>query len=166
MPRHHRPRQQRIALDPISLAMDQARKLTPTERAQLQAAARAGFEALRTGHGNVEAWQDLADVLNLAEALAERRIAGNLMDTVRTAQAALAALIHRVHAGTGWTLRGPELTALDDGLWLYAVQLNHCSAGEHRRAHAIVRNRISQALAGNAGGRTVVHATPPQEERA
>ena len=76
---------------------------------------------------------------------------------MQDAQAALAALITRVQAGSGWTLYGPEVRALREALWLYGVQLDHCSAGEHRRAIALVRERISQALAGNAGPRARVH---------
>jgi hypothetical protein len=119
-----------------------------------------GFEALadlRSGRGSVAAWQQLADRLNLAEALCELRIANNLADTVQSAHAALAAVIQRAQAGRGWTLFGPEVKALDDALWIYQTQLSLCSLREHQRAEDIARNRISQALAGNASARAVVH---------
>jgi hypothetical protein len=85
----------------------------------------------------------------------------NALLTLDAAQHALAALMQRVHAGAGWTLSAAESRALDDGLWVYGVQLDHCSASEHRRAVRTVHNRIYQAARGNAGGRVVVHADPP-----
>ncbi len=156
-----RPRQPRPIRDPIAVAIGGATRFTAQERATFIALPQRALEQLAAGRGSAQAWQDLADALNLSEALAELRIAGNLGETLHAAQAALAAQMHRVHAGRGWTLYGPEIIALREGLWLYGVQLEHCSASEYRRAVAIVRNRVAAALAGNAGRRTVVHAPLP-----
>jgi hypothetical protein len=157
-----KPRRPRhVVADTIALAMHGARKFTEPRRREML---RPGLEALadlRSGRGGVRAWQHLADALNLAEALAELRIAGNLTAQIDAAQQALAALMKRVHAGAGWTLSAAESRALDDGLWVYGVQLDHCSTSEHRRAVRTVHNRIYQAARGNAGGRVVVHADPP-----
>ena len=60
------------------------------------------------------------------------------------------AAVHERQAERGsWTLRGPELQALDDGLWVARVQLEHCSLGEFERARKQVAQRIRHALAGN-----------------
>ncbi len=60
------------------------------------------------------------------------------------------AAVHERQAERGsWTLRGPELQALDDGLWVARVQLAHCSLGEFERARKQVAQRIRHARAGN-----------------
>ena len=60
------------------------------------------------------------------------------------------AAVHERQAERGsWTLRGPELQALDDGLWVARVQLEHCSLGEFERARKQVAQRIRHARAGN-----------------
>lgn len=153
----HKPRVPRPLVNTMQLATHRAGKLSTQQRAKLMTPAHAAAQALSRGQGSVEVWQQMADVLNLAEALCELRIAGNLSSTVDQAQAAMAALMARVKAGRGWTLYSAELKALRDGVWLYGVQLDHCSAGEHLQAIAMVRNRIGQALAGNAGARARVH---------
>jgi hypothetical protein len=59
--------------------------------------------------------------------------------------------VHERHAARkSWTLRGPELQALSDGLWVARIQLEHCSLGEFERARKQVAQRIRQARAGNA----------------
>lgn len=123
-----------------------------------RAAMREALEALRTGAGRGDAWRALADALNLAEALVELRIAGNLGDQVHAGQVALSNLAQRVAAGRGWTLYGHELVALDDALWVYATQLDHCCVSEWQAALQTVQRRISAALAGNGGPRVTVHA--------
>lgn len=155
-----RPRQPRPLVNPIAHAMEGARLLTETERALLIDPTSEALTALRTGTGRGDAWRALADALNLAEALVELRIGGNLGDQVQRGQDALAQLAHRVGAGRGWTLYGHELVALDDATWVYATQLEHCCVSEWQQALKTVQNRIGAALAGNGGPRVTVH--PPR----
>ena len=154
-----KPRIPRPLINTMLLATHRASKLSAQQRRDLMTPARAALDALAEGHGSIHVWQQMADVLNLSEALCELRIAGNLRGTVDLAQAALVALMERAHAQQrrGWTLYGPELSALREGVWLYGAQIELCSAGEHLRAIDIVRNRITGALAGNASPRAVVH---------
>lgn len=154
--KRYRPRP--VVANPIALAMHRAGKLAPDERQDLMHPAADAFALLKTGAGTVEAWQQIADALNLSEALVELRIGTNLSRMADDSQLALAALMQRVQSTGSWTLRAAEIVAIEDGLWLYGVQLRECSAGEYLRAVDIVRERISQALAGNAGARAVVHA--------
>ena len=153
-----RPRQPRPCVNPIEAAMAGARLLLPVERGLLLDPPREALEALRTGTGRGDAWRAMADALNVAEALVELRIAGNLGDQVQAGQAALSALAGRVAAGRGWTLNGRELVALDDALWVYQMQLDHCCVSEWQAALQTVQRRISAALAGNGGPRVTVHA--------
>jgi len=165
MSRKHTRRTVRPLINPIEMAVHRVAKLSPSQRVDLLAAGRHALEALGRGQGCVVVWQQFADVLNIAEALAELQIADNLADTIAQAQAALASLMDRVRDGRGWTLYAAELVALREGHWLYGVQLDHCSAGEHLRAIEVVRRRISGALAGNASPRTRVHNAEGVKER-
>lgn len=155
---NRRPRQPRPLVNPIAHAMEGARLLLATERELLIDPPRQALEALRTGTGRGDAWRALADALNVAEALVELRIAGNLGDQVQAGQAALSNVAQRVGAGRGWTLYGHELVALDDALWIYATQLDHCCVSEWQSALQTVQRRVGAALAGNAGPRVTVHA--------
>ena len=65
-------------------------------------------------------------------------------------------MIERHQGGGSWTLRGPEIEALDTALWMHRVQLDHCSLGEFDKARGKVAERTRQALAGNAGPNTKV----------
>ena len=167
MPRHHtKPRRKayrpgRVDGDPVSLAMRMAAKLDAAQLPGLLDRLQARLEAFRTGHGNAEHWAALADSLNVAEGLAQLHIASDHQDTFDRGQQALAAVHGRAHGPRkSWTLRGPELQALDDALFVHGVQLQHCSQGELQQAVTNVQRRVAQALAGNAGRNvTVLHVT-------
>jgi hypothetical protein len=165
MSRNSKPRKAyrpgRLDHDPVSLAMTMAAKLDATQLPGMLDRIQARLDAFRTGAGNSEHWAALADSLNVAEGLAELGIAGDHRETFERGQQALAAVHGRAHGPRkSWTLRGPELQALDDALFVHSVQLQHCSQGELHKAVATVRRRMQQALKGNAGrGATVLQAT-------
>ncbi len=159
--KRYRPREGATPRDLMSLAADQAALLLPSQQRALLAPAMRGFDQLRRGEGSTSAWQLVADGLNLAEGLVKLRIGTNLAADIHTAHAAMAALMHRARAGQGWTLRGPELAAVDYGLELYRVQLSLVSRGEWRTAEEAVRSRIQAALAGRASPGVTVHEAPP-----
>lgn len=145
--RRYRPRA--VDVDPIGLAMTMAALLTPEQRAPLERASVEGFAAFRLGHGTAALWADLADAMNVAEALAEIGIASDHADTFAAAQAAPAAVWTRHAAGGSWTLRAAEITALDDAVFIHGVQLQHCSQREMADAITTVRNRVRGAMAGH-----------------
>lgn len=159
--KRYRPRDAAVDNDPITLAANQAALLLPAEQSAILAQARRGFDELRRGAGSTPAWQLVADGLNLAEALVKLRIGTNLAEDIHAAHAAMAALMHRAKAGQGWTLRGPELAAVDYGLELYRMQLSLCSRGEWRTAEEAVRTRIRAALRGHHTRGVTVHEAPP-----
>lgn len=154
MPRSHKPRRRyvpkRIELDPIDLAISGAALLQPEQRAQLIEPTRRAFADLRSGRGSEQAWRDMADACNVAEALAEQGIANDHAEKFEGAQVALADLHARVRATGRWTLRAAEIVALQDAMEIHEIQLEHASQREIGRAIATVRQRIGQALAGNA----------------
>jgi hypothetical protein len=142
----------------MGLAMAMAAKLDPEQLPGMLQRMQAHLEAFRTGAGNGEHWAALGGSLNIAEVLAELGIARDHTDTFERGQQALAAVHSRAHGPRkSWTLRGPELQALDDALFVHGVQLQHCSQGELHKAYTLVRRRVQQALKGNAGrGATVL----------
>lgn len=156
--RTRRTRRPRPLVNPVLHAIEGARLLWPVERALLLDPPREALDALRTGNAGQAPPRALVDALNMAEALVELRIAGNLGEQVLAGQAALGNLARRVSEGRGWTMYGHELVALDEALWVYATQLDHCCVSEWQSALGTVQRRIGAALAGNAGPRVTVHA--------
>jgi hypothetical protein len=98
-------------------------------------------------------WRSLADAANMAETLAGMGL-GSGDDATRVIELAQRALadVHQRHTTRGsWTLYADEIDALH---WLVRL---HCTAqlparsyGELSDAMAATRNRLQQALAGNA----------------
>jgi len=98
-------------------------------------------------------WCSLADAANMAETLAGMGLGSgdDATHVIELAQRALAD-VHQRHDSRGsWTLYADEIDALH---WLVrlhcTVQLPACSYGELGDAMAATRNRLQQALAGNA----------------
>lgn len=117
-------------------------------KAMLSQALRDFSQASQCSHN----WAVMADALNVAEALSDQRIASddNSRRMIRAAMEALAAVRTRFDAGGSWTLRATELQALDDGLFIHGVQLEHCCYREYEAALTRAKNVCAQALAGNA----------------
>lgn len=147
--RRRRYRPHPIDTDPVGLAISRATKLSAEQRAPLEQAATHAFAEFRAGRGTAALWADLADCLNVAEALAEVNLASDHKGTFVAAQAALAAVCSRHERTKSWTLYPAEITALDDACFVHLVQLDHCSQGEMAEAIARVRRRIAGALAGS-----------------
>ena len=149
----------RVILNPVAVAIEGAQKLRPDMRADIRGIVDQALARFRTGDDCAAQWRNMADALNTAEALARIGIASDeaSCDRIADAQRVLAD-VHQRHAEHGsWTLRGPELQALDLGLWVFGVQLDHCSLNELERARRDCTERIRQARAGNApaGARVV-----------
>lgn len=142
----------RVILNPVAVAIDRAALLRAEDRINLQRIVEHALHAFRSGRDCAAHWRTLADALNTAEQLARIGIASDDASRERIADAQrVLADVHRRHAQRGsWTLHGPELQALDDGLWVHRVQLQHCSLGEFDRARHDVAERVRQARAGNA----------------
>ena len=84
------------------------------------------------------------------------QIASDHGETWERAQEALAAVHGRARAGGSFTLRGAELTALDDAAFVHGGQLEHCSQGELEQAIQRVKRRCAGALRGGVGRDTRV----------
>jgi hypothetical protein len=157
MPRSHKPRKRHIpklvTID-VGLAIDRVALLTLAQRAELLAPTELAFEAFRTGRGNKGAWCNLADAMNVAEALGDLNIAGDHGDRFQAAQRVLGDVHDRAIVRRSYTLYAAEITTLDDAIFVHRIQLEHCSQWELQRAVEAVKRRVAAALAGNAGPRT------------
>jgi hypothetical protein len=148
----------RVDIDATGTAMALATKLAPHQQAELVRPMRAAFERARAGTGGWQAWAGLADAMNVAEQLADAGICSDRMPEILAAQSALSELYARHQQRNSWTLRAAELAALDEGVLMHTIQLEHCTQGELRSAIFAVQRRMSQALAGNASPRALVCA--------
>lgn len=143
----------------LAVAAHRASTLTQGERvAELQpasdavTAARRGQRKMRAPH-----WMALADTANVAEALAQLGIASNLSADIEAAHAALVDVFAHQQATGRWECTAPQLAAIDELLWIFGVQIEHCSHGELADAKQRVRDVCAQARAGNGAPGTVVH---------
>lgn len=137
--------QQRLATfaTPFDIAVARASTLSPDQVAENIQPAKLALDAFKAGQGSIDHWRTLVDALNVGEALAERhRIASNLIEKNHAGQEALAAVYARQR--TSWTLRGTEIAALTDAVWLWGVQVNYVSNGELEAARKYVTTRGEQ----------------------
>lgn len=148
--------------DPMGLAMTTAAALLPRQVQAIMGMLHEALDAFRFGKAARHNWAELAARFQVGEALARAGIASDRVQAFADAQQVLIAVHQRAHGlQQSWTLRGPELAALDNAAFLHSVQLQHCSQGELARACDLVRRRGEQALAGNAGrNTTVLHVAP------
>lgn len=138
--------------NPVQRAIVASGRLFGEERDSIRRKLAVSFLVFRSGERCEDNWRAMVDALNIACALAELGICSDEPSKERIAkgEAVLAAVATRKAAGGSWTLYPQEIRELDDALWLYGVQLDYCSRGEFEKAQKIVKDRVSQALAGNA----------------
>lgn len=145
--RAYRPRA--IDPDPMGLAMTKVAKLLPQQLAPMQAKLKAALHHFQYGPTTHEDWAVLAGALNAAEELAKRSIANDHAPTFLQGQQVLADVWQRHKTRQSWTLKGRELSALADAIFVHGIQLQHCSQGELSAAYEAVARRSQQAKAGN-----------------
>jgi hypothetical protein len=147
-----------VYLNAISRAIEGARKLPAESVNSTVAGVEGALLAFRRGEDCLNHWRCLVDALNVAEVLAELNICSlpENIDAIRHGLGTLA-LLHDQHTLIGsWTMRAPDVAAVDAALTIHAIQLQHCSLTEYERAISTVRRRAQQALAGNAAPGTRV----------
>lgn len=156
----YRPRA--VITNTMQIATHQAAIMHSKERGEMKGKATDAFDKLRRCEDVRQAWSNLVDALNIAEKLCDLRIAGNLRSEIMSGQHALSAQIERIGAGKGHALYPAEMAAIREALWVYYVQLDHCSAGEAQEAIKRVRDVGIAALSGNAASGVIVHTMPAE----
>lgn len=153
MPRNSKPRKayrpKHVATDPVERAIAMVSVPPLQSQAALIGPIREALDNLRRGAGTVPDWNCLADAHNVALALAALRIANDHRDTLVAGCRALRDLSDRVNAGGSWTLRGPELAALQDAVEIHEIQLGLASQREIRDAIEAVQRTVRGVLSGS-----------------
>src|SRR5574337_92725 len=131
----------------VERAIEAARKLPMQDRAELIAIIDGAFSWFSAGRDCASNWRVMADALNTAEMLSKMGIASDDASKARIddAMRVLADVYERAEKRGSWTLRGPELQTLGDGLFIARIQLEHCSLGEFEKARKRVAERIRHA---------------------
>jgi hypothetical protein len=147
-----------VALNAIQRAIEGAALLPREQVAGIKAILANALVAFGRGEQCAGHWRSMADALNVAEGLAAIGICSDddSTDRISAGQQALANVQQRHTARGSWTLYPAERQALDDALWLHGIQLEHTSFSEYERAVDNTRERIRQAIAGNAPRGAVV----------
>lgn len=158
---HAQDTQQARPATPFEIACARASLLTPAEHTGQAAPSHQAFAAFKAGQGTIEHWRELVDALNISEALAQRhRIAPDHLSTILAGQNALAAVYARQL--TSWTLRGTEIAALTEALFIWRVQLDFVSRGDLLSARTYVHRRNVQVQrTANPQGARIVGIEPP-----
>lgn len=136
----------------VQRAIEGASKLSQAEQDAHIRTSRDAFDAFRRAENPEANWRALADAFNLAEHMSAQGLCSDEASktSIRQAQSALGAVLHRFeHLGT-WTLKAHEMLDMEEGLLRFRIQVRHCSQREFRTAIDRVREITSQALAGNA----------------
>lgn len=143
---------------PINIAASQAAKLNQQEFEAFYNPKRDAFKAFRVGRGSQGLWNELVDAVNIGTGLMVYRIADDHAATFAAAAEALQAVIARQAVTASWTLRAPEISALDLAMQVFRAQLMHCSRGELAKAIESLIARAQAALRGDHPGAVVVCA--------
>lgn len=145
---------------PINIAASQAAKLLPVEFGVFYEPKRDAFRAMRAGRGTQAFWNELADAVNVGTELMTYQLANDHEATFTAARDALKAVAERQAATGSWTLRAPEISALDLAVQVFRAQLMHCSRGELGKAIDTFIARAQAALRGNHPPGAVVICAP------
>lgn len=152
----YRPRP--VHANAVEIAINGARKLSYQDVERQRGIVCHALIEFTAGRDCAQHWRSLADTANMAETFVGMGICSGTQaeEVVERAQAALAAVQQR-HAARGtWTLYGAEIDALQWLAALHLKQLAECSYAEFERAFHTTRERIAQAIAGNAPKGAVV----------
>jgi hypothetical protein len=108
------------------------------------------LESIRSGQGTRQDIDILIGALNITEALATMKIGQDWEVEIRASQDALFAVGSRGAETGKFTLRGPELNALNLGMEIHDAQLEACTVAELEKAmdivHEVVRQRKARPI--------------------
>lgn len=138
----------------VGVAMQRMQVLPEVNRRAMVAIMQACRDAFVRQDGDPRIqWENLADVLNVAEALAGLGICSDehSVAAIESGHEVLSRVYLTWKAGKGgWTLTAAELARLDAALEVHRLQLRYCTAGEHEKASLKVREKAQQYRNGNA----------------
>lgn len=148
----------RSAVNSVEIAINGSRRLSAEDVNGHHALMVRARDEFCRGQNCALHWDSLADCNNMAETFAAMGI-GRGEDADRVLQAAQQALseVRERHATRGtWTLYADEIDALTWLVQLHHLQMGACSYREFAHALDRTRERMAQALAGNAPAGAIV----------
>lgn len=156
---HHPRRAERVAaVNNFEIAASRAAWLSMSDVQGQTLNLRHALDEYLKGRDCAQHWASLADACNMAETLqAMGNSAGADAEQVVSDAQAVLADAHRRRAERGtWALYADEIDKLRWLIQLHEHQLTHCTYGDLGLALDRTKERMAQALAGNAAPGTVV----------
>ncbi len=134
-----------VLLNPVAYAIEGASKLPPEQRAGILAGNAMALAALRKGDATRDQFDRLTQAILIADELRAFGLASDHADTFAKAIDALAAILARTELTAGrYVARGPELTAIDDAVFVHSVQIEHVALSEMERAQGRLSSQWQQ----------------------
>lgn len=130
-------RQRRISRDPITLAKNNATRLTVAEIARAITPLRTAARALREGVATEWEWAIVASAINVALSIDKQGVVRGLAEHLRSAEGALQGIYARAKTSGTWcatALYYQELDHITTAVDLHEFQVGKLSFGEWRRA--------------------------------
>lgn len=153
--RHHK--RAANALEHINKVIAQTGLLLPSQRLNYLAPINSALAMFRTGHGSPQLLANLVDGMNVAMELCKLRICNDRRGLVETALARLIKINARAATSLDWAITDDEIEALEEGVFIHTVQVDHCSVSEFDAAVRAVVVMTIQASRGHlTPGVTVV----------
>ncbi|MFJ3048577.1 hypothetical protein ACIPEN_22310 [Herbaspirillum chlorophenolicum] len=127
-------------VNPLDWAIAGAHTMTDLQQSEFLAPVDRAIDLIRQGKAGRDDWNDVANAMNVATALAHFQIGPNLLPAIEAAQDALKAVAGRMIGGGSSTCYAHELEAIREGREMYRAQLKVCTQGESSRAIQRVKN--------------------------
>jgi hypothetical protein len=146
------------------MAMQGAALLSQADRERWALQLLLALDDVRRGQAGEQAWTEIFNAINVADALVLQRVARDPQGTVRAAQDACVAILERQRTtGTRAAWAG-ELAALRELQAAWVDLLDGITHSERFAAEELVQRRTASAQAGGMGAHVVV-IEPPKELR-
>jgi hypothetical protein len=146
------------------MAMQGAALLSLADRERWALQLLLALDDVRRGQAGEQAWTEIFNTINLAEALVLQRVARDPQGTVRAAQDACVAILERQRTTGTRAARAGELAALRELQAAWVDLLDGITHSERFAAEELVERRTKAALAGGMGPAVMV-VEPPKELR-
>ena len=134
-------------VDPITHAIHGAAITTQTDLNKLRDREKAAIESFRTGKATKRDWQNLAEMLNLAETMANGGIGPEVLPTCGDVQTALIDAAKRYETTGRMGMTGPGLYAINELFEWHDLQRVSISRSEYERQIQTTINRIRSKTA-------------------
>lgn len=133
----------RTLLNPLTMFGSMGNQAHAEYSTELQAKTAAAMVAMMQGRGDKCSWDSLVGALNIAKVLCSMGIGADLLDKFVTASDVLLDVgVRSVDNGGKFTLRAPEIKALQDALEWHTGQLENIRAVDIHNAINEVERRL------------------------